>query len=132
MRFFDEERAFLTPYPSLVEFALDCSYLFTDPLMSLWDLTKNLTYFFLSSVPMTAALITFNVPLLLLLPFPVAMVTLSLSMAVAVYASLSLFQALFHAVECIISPIINTIRIMSNLAATSVETFSCEGLFNGI
>lgn len=136
MRFFDEDKPFFTPYSSLPEFAVDCSYVLTDPLMSLWAFTKNLTRFFLWSLPLTAGLIAFNVPLILL-SFPIAMGLLTLNIpiliALAVFTSPALYSlslALYNAVDCIISPIVDILRIISNVSATAGELMSCDHLSN--
>lgn len=137
MMFFSDERVFFTPYQSPEAFFADCSYIITDPLTSLLSFTQNLAGFLMWSLPLTVGLISFNLPLLILLSFPIAMNLLTLNIpiliAMALFAAPALYSlslAIYDVVDFILSPIVDIVRIVSNVGATAIENIECEGMFN--
>lgn len=137
MMFFNEDRLFFTAYESPQEFALDCSYVITDPLTALMNFTQHLAGFLLWSLPLTIGLLSFNVPLLVLLSFPIAMSLLTLNIpiliAMAVFAAPTLYSlafALYDVVDFVVSPIVDFVRVTTNLAATAADYIECEDRFD--
>ena len=128
MMFFDDDRAFFTPYESPGDLVVDLSYIVTDPICSLINLSKNLANFLLWSLPLTIGLISFNLPLFLLLSFPIALNLLTLNVPILILMILfaapavySLCLALYDVVDLILSPIVDVIRVITNLATTLIE-----------
>lgn len=125
MRFFEHEHYFFTPYQSLSELVYDCSAIITDPLIFLANCTLDVTHFLLWSLPLTGGFIALSVPLLLLFPMTLSVITLGLStlIALALFTSptiSSLSLVFYETLNCLLSPITNILRIMSNIAATFI------------
>ncbi len=128
MMFFDDNRAFFNAYASPDEFGTDLAYVITDPLTSLYHLTIHSIEFLLCSVPLTLGLMSFNIPFLALLSIPLALsfLTINTPMMIA-FAALALIAAptivtlgyvLYDVVDLVLSPMVDILRIMTNLGAT--------------
>ncbi len=140
MRFFDENRAFFTPYHSIEHVFEDFLYIITDPIKSAINLIANLSGFFLGSLPLAVWLISFNIPLLILLSFPVAMNLLPLNIPIVIAMALlsapaalavwSLGCAIYDAVDLVLSPIVDVARILTNVSATAVDALEITDYFD--
>lgn len=137
MMFFSDDRDYFTPYESPQALVLDCSYIITDPLNSLLNFTYDIAGFFMWSLPLTMGLLSFNLPLLILLSFPIAMNLLALNIpiliAMAVFAAPPLYSlafALYDVIDFVVSPIVDVVRVVTNLVATATEFCECDNLFN--
>ncbi len=136
MMFFDERRAFFTPYQSPDEFGTDLTYVITDPLTSLCHFAIHFSEFLLCSIPLTLGLMSFNIPLFVLLSLPIALSFLTFTapmiialVVLAVFAApavISLGLALYDVVDLILSPIVDVLRTITNLGATLVEQLPTE------
>ena len=113
MMFFDENRAFFTPYESPDAFGTDLAYVITDPLTSLCHFALHFSQFLLCSIPLTLGLMSFNIPLIVLLSLPLAlsflpfttpMIIALLGLAVvAGPAMISFSYALYDVVDLVLS-----------------------------
>jgi hypothetical protein len=136
MMFFDEERAFCTPYTDFNEFLVDTSYVITDPFDAICRFVGHFSLFLFWSLPLTLGALSFNVPVLMLFSLPIALSFLSITtpmiIAMAVVALLaapaaySLGLALYDAVDFFLSPLVDLLRITTNVTATLVEQVSFD------
>ena len=136
MMFFDDNRAFFTAYDSPEEFATDLSYVITDPMTSLYHLAIHFIEFLLCSIPLTLGLMSFNIPLIALMSIPLALSFLTFTtpmiitcMAVALIAAptiVSFGLVLYDIIDLVLSPIVDVLRILTNLSATLVEQIPVE------
>ncbi|HBI21655.1 MAG TPA: hypothetical protein DDY37_03570 [Legionella sp.] len=136
MMFFDENRAFFTPYESPEEFGTDLVYVITDPLTSLCNFALHFSQFLLCSIPLTLGLMSFNIPLFVLLSLPLALSFLTFTAPliialvglafVAAPAVISFSYALYDVVDLVLSPIVDILRIITNLGATLTELLPTE------
>lgn len=139
MMFFDEERAFCTPYNDFNEFLVDTSYVITDPLNAVYNFVGHFSLFLFWSLPLTLGALSFNVPVLMLFSLPLALsllpITTPMILALAVVAlvaapaAYSLGLALYDVVDFFLSPLVDVLRIASNVTATLCEEMSFDEIF---
>lgn len=131
MMFLDSDRAFFTPYQAPEELMVDLAYIITDPCTSFYHLAINLCKFLLCSIPLTLGLLSFNLPFLVLLSLPLALsiltvttpmlIALAAVTVLAAPAAFSLGLVLYDVVDMVLSPIIDVLRIITNVGATLVD-----------
>lgn len=136
MMFFDEERAFFTPYNDFNDFLVDTSYVVTDPLNAVCRFVGHFSLFLFWSLPLTLGALSFNVPVLMLFSLPLALsllpITTPMILALAVVAlvaapaAYSLGLALYDVVDFILSPLVDVLRIATNVTATLGEQISFD------
>jgi len=129
-------RTFFTPYTETDQVLDDFAYFLTDPIDPVIRLVVHLRDCILWSVPFAIGILSLNLPLLILLAFPVATNLLALSIPIKI--GLVLFAAplifavcgtLLDVAELVLSPIINALRILTNVGATVVENLSSESSY---
>ena len=124
MMFFDAKRAYFTPYHSPVDLLVDLACIITDPLQSLFHVVKNLSSFLLWSAPLAIGLLAFNTPLLALLALPLLMINTPIIIALAVLTAPAIYYfslTAYNLLDLILSPIIDALRVLTNVGATLIE-----------
>lgn len=131
MMFFTDERAFFTSYETPSEFADDLSYILLDPWESVCNLIRHGIELLLLTAPLAMIGITYGAPFAFALSIPLALSLLSLNTCgMIVLGALALLTVpliytascmAYDVIDIILSPIVDILRIITNLAATGVE-----------
>ena len=130
MMFLKDTHGFFEPYRSPADFASDLSTIIWDPICTLSNLAMHLSKFCAFSLPIAMGVLTYGAPLLVLLAFPLALnlLTLNIPIILAIAATViftavaihSMGQLIYDAVDLILSPLIDALRVITNLTATAL------------
>ena len=131
MRFLNDKRNFFEAYESLDDLTSDAFSIIWDPICSLGNLVRHVTTFLVFSLPLAITAFTYGAPLLLLLAFPIALnlLTLNIPIILAITATVLFTAAAIHsmgaiiydAADLILSPMMDALRVTTNLGATLIE-----------